>query len=101
MEFLRLKLTGRCEIEIPEWMFDLDYPGQYMRRIRSVSLTIPCVAGPYNEVHCRLTLLRSGTRISPLPKVPATRCCDCRHTGNVYAVCPHDDRWVIPAKLRN
>jgi hypothetical protein len=35
LEFLRLKLTGRCEIEIPEWMFDLDYPGQYMRRIRT------------------------------------------------------------------
>jgi Tc toxin complex TcA C-terminal TcB-binding domain len=94
MAFLRLKLTGRCDIEIPEWMFDLDYPGQYMRRIRNVSLTIPCVAGPYNEVHCRLTLLRSGTRIDPLPMVPAARCCDCCQSGNGYPVCPHDPRWV-------
>ncbi len=94
LEFLRLKLTGRCDIEIPEWMFDLDYPGQYMRRIRNVSLTIPCVAGPYNEVHCRLTLLRSGTRIDPLPMVPAARCCDCCQSGNGYPVCPHDPRWV-------
>ena len=38
-------------------MFDLDYPGQYMRRIKSVALTIPCVTGPYTGVHCRLTLL--------------------------------------------
>ena len=43
LEFLRLRTTGRCEIEIPEWMFDMDAPGMYMRRIRSVSLTIPCV----------------------------------------------------------
>jgi hypothetical protein len=94
LEFLRLKLTGRCEIEIPEWMFDLDYPGQYMRRIRNVSLTIPCVAGPYNEVHCRLTLLRSGTRIDPLLVAPAARCCDCCQSRNGYPVCPHDPRWV-------
>ena len=94
LEFLRLKLTGHCDIEIPEWMFDLDYPGQYMRRIRSVSLTIPCVAGPYNEVHCRLTLLRSGTRIDPLVLLPAARCCDCCQSRNGYPVCPHDPRWV-------
>jgi hypothetical protein len=94
MEFLRLKLTGCCEIEIPEWMFDLDYPGQYMRRIRNVSLTIPCVAGPYNEVHCRLTLLRNGTRIDPLLIQPAQRCCDCCQSRNGYPVCPHDPRWV-------
>jgi hypothetical protein len=93
-EFLRLKLTGRCEIDIPEWMYDLDYPGFYMRRIRNVSLTIPCVAGPYNEVHCRLTLLRSGTRINPLMIVPAQRCCDCCQSRNGYPVCPHDPRWV-------
>ncbi len=94
LEFLRLKLTGCCEIELPEWMFDLDYPGHYLRRIKSVSLTIPCVAGPYNEVHCRLTLLRSGTRIDPLPLVPAARCCDCCQSRNGYPVCPHDPRWV-------
>lgn len=94
LEFLRLKLNGRCEIEIPEWMFDLDYPGHYMRRMRNVSLTIPCVSGPYNDVHCRLTLLRSGTRIDPLPKVPAARCCDCCQSANGYPVCPHDPRWV-------
>jgi hypothetical protein len=94
MEFLRLKLTGRCEIEIPEWMFDLDYPGQYMRRMRGVSLTAACVAGPFNEVHCRLTLLSSGTRVNPLLKVPAARCCDCCQTKNGYPVCSHDARWI-------
>lgn len=60
--FLQLKTVGWCEIDIPEWMFDLDYPGQYMRRIKSVSLTLPCVVGPYIGVHCRLKLVSSSTR---------------------------------------
>jgi hypothetical protein len=93
-EFLRLKETGECEIEIHEWMFDLDYPGQYMRRLKSVSLTIPCVSGPYNEVHCRLTLLRSTTRIDPLLTPPPALCCHCEKTGNGYQACPHDPRVV-------
>ena len=63
--FLRLKATGECQIDIPEWLFDLDYPGQYMRRIKTVSLTIPCVTGPYTGVNCKLQLLASKIRVSP------------------------------------
>jgi hypothetical protein len=48
--FLLLKTTGKCETDILEWMFDLDYPGQYMRRIHNVSLTIPCVIGPHTYI---------------------------------------------------
>jgi len=62
MEFLRLKVTGRCDIQLPEWMFDLDYPGQYMRRIKNVSLTIPCVTGPYTGVHSRATVPARSSR---------------------------------------
>ncbi len=94
MEFLRIKETGRCEIELAEWMFDLDYPGQYMRRIKNVTLTIPCVTGPYNGVHCRATLLSSMTRIDPRLELPATRCCCERGSGNDYEACPHDPRMV-------
>jgi hypothetical protein len=94
MEFFRIKETGRCEIELPEWMFDLDYPGQYMRRIKNVTLTIPCVTGPYNGVHCRATLLSSVTRIDPRMGLPATRCCCECGSGNDYEACPHDPRMV-------
>jgi hypothetical protein len=94
LEFMRLKATGSCVIDIPEWMFDLDYPGQYMRRIKSLSLTIPCVTGPYTGVHCRATLLSSMTRIDPRLEVPATDCCcDC-WSGDGYEACPHDPRIV-------
>jgi hypothetical protein len=65
LAFLQLKATGACEIDIPEWLFDREYPGHYLRRIKAVSLTIPAVAGPYTGVHCKLTLLSSVTRIEP------------------------------------
>ncbi len=61
---LQLRETGHCEVQIPEVLFDLDYPGQYMRRIKSVSLTIPCVIGPYTTVNCKLTLLNHRIRKS-------------------------------------
>lgn len=54
--------TGRCEIELPESLFDADYPGHYMRRLKQVSLSIPCVVGPYTSVNCTLTLLASEVR---------------------------------------
>jgi Tc toxin complex TcA C-terminal TcB-binding domain/Neuraminidase-like domain/Salmonella virulence plasmid 28.1kDa A protein len=60
---ISLKLTGACLINLPEAYFDMDYPGHYMRRLRSVSLTIPCVTGPYTSVNCTLTLLQSRIRM--------------------------------------
>lgn len=51
-----------CEFDIPEWLFDLDTPGQYLRRIKSVSLSMPSVTGPYTSVSCKLTLLKSRVR---------------------------------------
>src|SRR5262249_25136273 len=43
---VNLRETGNCIFKIPEIMFDLFYPGQYKRIIKSVRLSIPCVAGP-------------------------------------------------------
>ncbi|HET9701346.1 MAG TPA: hypothetical protein VFP70_10540, partial [Burkholderiales bacterium] len=40
-------------------------PGHYMRRIKTVSLSVPCVTGPYAGVSCKLTLLRNQFRHSP------------------------------------
>jgi Tc toxin complex TcA C-terminal TcB-binding domain/ABC toxin N-terminal region/Neuraminidase-like domain/Salmonella virulence plasmid 28.1kDa A protein len=62
---IKLRQTGRYEVAIPEEVFDLDYPGHYLRRIKSVSLTIPCVTGPYTGVNCTLTLLKSSVRHRP------------------------------------
>ncbi len=64
LPLVKLKSTGVCEINLPELLFNMDYPGHCLRRIKSVSLTIPCVTGPYAGVNCTLTLLKSSVRRS-------------------------------------
>jgi hypothetical protein len=66
LALLTLKATGSCQVSIPEWLYDLDGVGHYMRRIKSVAVSIPCVAGPYTSVACTLTLLKSSVRKSPV-----------------------------------
>ncbi|CAM1504847.1 Fc.00g024380.m01.CDS01 [Cosmosporella sp. VM-42] len=61
---MRLCRNGSCFFTIPEALFDLDYPGHYMRRIKAVSVTIPCVTGPYTGVCSTLSLLQSSVRTS-------------------------------------
>jgi hypothetical protein len=61
---LNLKADGHCTVTIPEALFDLDHAGHYMRRLKSVSLTVPCVVGPYTSVSCKLTLLANRFRRS-------------------------------------
>ncbi len=57
-----LRITGECSFSIPEWFFDLSYPGQYRRRVRAVRLTMPCVTGPYTNCGATLRLDRSKIR---------------------------------------
>ena len=64
LALVRLRETGRCFINLPEEIFDLDYPGHYFRRIKSVSITLPCVAGPYTTISCTLRLLANSIRIN-------------------------------------
>ncbi len=65
---LNLRATGSCEVTVPEWVFDLDTPGHYMRRLKNVSLSIPAVTGPYTSVNCTLSLQRSSLRKSSILK---------------------------------
>ncbi len=66
LALLALKVTGACEVILPEWLFDLDCPGHYLRRVKNIGLTIPSVIGPYASINCTLTLLKSSVRKSPL-----------------------------------
>ncbi|MBV8644905.1 MAG: toxin, partial [Candidatus Eremiobacteraeota bacterium] len=65
LALLELRTTGSCTVSIPEWFYDLQTPGHYMRRIKSVALSIPCVVGPYTSLNCTLALQRSTVRTSP------------------------------------
>ncbi len=77
---LDLKATGECEFTIPELYFDLFYPGQYRRRVKSVRLTIPCITA-YSNVSAVMKLKGSYIRKDPkintdgsgLTLVPASR----------------------------
>jgi SAM-dependent methyltransferase len=42
----------------------MDHPGHYLRRIKSVALTVPCVVGPYSSMNCTLRLLEHQFRTS-------------------------------------
>jgi hypothetical protein len=59
---IKLRQNGECFLELSETLFDMDYPGQYFRRLKSVSLTIPCIVGPYTTVACTLTLTSNRLR---------------------------------------
>ncbi|UKZ49280.1 hypothetical protein TrVGV298_003525 [Trichoderma virens] len=62
---LTLRETGTAEFDLPEVLFDFDFPGHYSRRIKSVGMTIPCIVGPYTSVNATLTLLEHRYRTKP------------------------------------
>jgi Tc toxin complex TcA C-terminal TcB-binding domain len=66
LALLSLRLTGSCTVTVPEWLYDRDCPGHYMRRIKSISVSVPSVVGPYTSVNCTVTLQSSSIRTSPL-----------------------------------
>ncbi|MCB9719183.1 MAG: toxin, partial [Myxococcales bacterium] len=71
---LRLRTEGSCDIHLPEALFELDHPSHYMRRIKSVRVSIIGNTGPYDTVGATLTLTRSELRTStssyPDPEQP-------------------------------
>jgi hypothetical protein len=80
LALLTLKATGTCQMTIPEWLYDRDCPGHYMRRVKTVALSIPSVVGPYTSVNCTLSLLKSTVRKSPV--------------GDYARQGPEDDRFI-------
>ena len=84
---IQLRETGVCEVEIPEALFNFDFPGHYLRRLKTVSLTIPSVVGPYTGVHATLTLLSNRTRVNTVDaEVPYQGVDDARFVSNVGGI---------------
>ena len=61
---LQLKENGWCFFDLPEELFDLDYQGHFFRRIKTVGISIPCVAGPHTTISGTLRLIKSSVRIN-------------------------------------
>lgn len=66
LALLQLRETGTCSFELPEVLFDMDFPGHYMRRIRSVGLSIPCIVGPYTSINATLRMQSNKFRASSI-----------------------------------
>ncbi len=64
LSLIALKETGICEFSLPEILFDMDYPGHYKRRIKTISISIPCIVGPYTGLNASLRLLEHKFRNS-------------------------------------
>jgi hypothetical protein len=63
LAFIALKENGKCDgIRVPEALFDLETPGHYLRCLKTVGVTIPCVTGPYTGVHCKVLLTSNEIR---------------------------------------
>jgi hypothetical protein len=62
---LSFRELGDATFQLPELMFDLDFPGHYFRRIQSVAFSIHCIVGPYTTINCTATLMDHKYRASP------------------------------------
>jgi receptor-binding and translocation channel-forming TcA subunit of Tc toxin/ABC toxin-like protein/neuraminidase-like protein len=101
----KLKTECDCTFEIPEWFFDLTYPGHYRRRIKGIRLTIPCVVGPYTNIGATLRLLQSWLRKDatmedaskvevPLRHVTAIAASTAQNDSGVFEFNFHDERYM-------
>ncbi len=85
---LALRTTGSCDFEVPEVIYDLDYAGHYFRRLKTVSVSIPCVIGPYTTVNATLSL--TANRYRARTTMPSSGTPNDRYAENPTG----DDRFV-------
>ncbi len=64
MALVDLKSKGSCVFDIVEKDFAFDFPGHYCRQIKSLSITLPMVLGPYQNIHATLTQLSNRIIVS-------------------------------------
>ncbi|MBI3398309.1 MAG: hypothetical protein HY026_03630 [Deltaproteobacteria bacterium] len=72
LALVRLRATGVCDFDVPEVLYDMDHPGHYFRRVKSVSISLPCVVGPYTSVSAKLSLVNNRYRKNTNPDNIAT-----------------------------
>ena len=54
---------GACDFDLPESLFDGDYPGHYQRRLQRVSVTVVYPnPGRFDNVKCTLTMKHNSVR---------------------------------------
>jgi len=101
MAILDLKTKGSCSIDIPEWLFDIETAGHYMRRIKTVSLSIPCVVGTYTSINCTLTLEKSELRTSTISTYNKDGREESFHSESIVTSGAQNDSGVFELNLRD
>ena len=97
-----LRFRGSCEFDVPEFLFDLDCPGHYQRRIKSLRVSVPAVKGPHTVMGLRLTLLDSSTKqldgtLRPDGSVPVIKSITLssgRDDGGMFELNHNDERYL-------
>ncbi|ENZ1876830.1 hypothetical protein ACGGXQ_003634 [Salmonella enterica] len=59
--FANLITAGVVNFSLDEKLFDNDYPGHYLRQIKFVTLSLPTLLGPWQDVRATLTQTSSST----------------------------------------
>ncbi|WP_338926952.1 hypothetical protein [Mycetohabitans endofungorum] len=67
----QLKEEGQLPFELTARMLDEDYPGLYLRQLLRVSITLPAVIGPYQNIRARL--LQTSSQMVIKPSLAAVR----------------------------
>jgi len=104
---IELRNKGSCLISLPELFWDMENPGHYLRRLKTVAVTVPCVVGPYGSVSLTLNLLDNHIRVSTdqgagYPRTPGT---DLRFvddpggTGEIVTSSAQDDSGLFDLNL--
>ena len=57
--------TGVLRFELTRKLFDDDYPNHYLRRVKSLSVSLPATLGPYEDVKATLTQTAHSTWLVP------------------------------------
>lgn len=102
MALIELRQKGECKFKVLELFFDLASPGDYRRRLRSVRVTIPAVAGPYVNVMATLSLDWSQMRYersldlqdAPRPRVDSITTSSARNDAGVFELNFRGEKYV-------
>ena len=65
LALIELRTEGICKFQLQEELFDCDFPGHYCRKIKTIAISIPAIAGPYENIKATLTQTSHRTLLQP------------------------------------
>jgi hypothetical protein len=70
-ELENLKTTGKCKVRLAEQLYDWDFPGHYNRKIKSISIAVPAILGPYETI--KATLVQQSNKVVTKPDLTTVK----------------------------